>query len=90
MEAGIDPSTLSDEALEEILNYHVINGLSIASGDLIEGQTYAPSNARTGPGDNALSLLVERSGTDVTVNNVADVITPDVRTSNGVIHVIAT
>ncbi|MEO0626504.1 MAG: fasciclin domain-containing protein [Bacteroidota bacterium] len=88
IDAGIDPSQLDDEELEEILNYHVINGASIASGDLIEGQTYAPSNALTGPGDNALSLLVERAGVNVTVNGVADVIAADVRASNGIIHVI--
>ncbi|MEL6668334.1 MAG: fasciclin domain-containing protein [Bacteroidota bacterium] len=88
IDANIDPSQLSDAQLEEILNYHVINGASIASGDLIEGQTYAPSNALTGPGDNALSLLVERAGVNVTVNGAADVITADVRASNGIIHVI--
>lgn len=87
-DAGIIPDDLEDDELEEILNYHVINGLSIASTDLIEGQTYAPSNALTGPGNNALSLLVERSGSDVTVNNTASVISADVRASNGIIHVV--
>ncbi|MEM6397231.1 MAG: fasciclin domain-containing protein [Bacteroidota bacterium] len=87
-DANIDPTMLNDDELAEILNYHVINGAEIASTDLIEGQTYAPSNALTGPGDNALSLLVERSGTDVTVNGTADVVAADVRATNGVIHAI--
>jgi uncharacterized surface protein with fasciclin (FAS1) repeats len=84
---GIDLATVSDEALTEILLYHVFGG-EVKAGDLQEGQTYATTAATTGPGNTQLSLLVEKTGNVVRVNNAASVTTADIITKNGVIHVI--
>ena len=84
---GVDLNTLSDEALTEILLYHVL-GAEVLSTDLAEGQTYVTTAAETGPGDTQLSILVERAGSSVTVNGNANVTTADVEASNGVIHIV--
>jgi len=85
---GVDLNTLSDEALEEILLYHVLGG-QVASGDLAEGQTYATTAAQTGPGDTQLSVLIEKaSNGTVTVNGLATVTGADISATNGVIHVV--
>jgi transforming growth factor-beta-induced protein len=84
---GVDLSTLSDEDLTEILLYHVIPA-EIASTDLQEGKQYASTAAATGPNGAALSVLVERMGANVVVNNTANVTTADVDASNGVIHIV--
>jgi len=84
---GVDLTTISDDDLTEILLYHVL-GASIKSTDLADGQTYAPTAAATGPGGNVLSILVEKSGGGVKVNNVANVTTADVAADNGVIHIV--
>lgn len=86
--AGIDLNTISDAALSEVLLYHVIGGAGILAGDLAEGQTYATTAAETGPGNNQLSLLIERAGSSVTLNGGTSVTTADLVTRNGVIHVI--
>jgi len=83
---GIDLSTLSDEALTEVLLYHVL-GSTVMSGDIASGQTYVSTAAQTGPGNTALSLLVE-GGNGVVLNGSAQVTTADLEASNGVIHVI--
>lgn len=85
---GVDLNTLSDEALEEILLYHVLGG-QVASTDLAEGQTYATTAAQTGPGDTQLSVLIEKaSNGTVTVNGLATVTGADISATNGVIHVV--
>lgn len=84
---GVDLSTLSDEALTEILLYHVLGG-KVASGDLQTGQTYATTAAETGPGDLQLSILIEKDASGVTVNGAAKVTTADVEATNGVIHIV--
>jgi transforming growth factor-beta-induced protein len=84
---GIDLATVSDQALTEILLYHVFGG-EVKAGDLQEGQTYATTAATTGPGNTQLSLLVEKTGSMVRVNNAASVTSADIITKNGVIHVI--
>jgi len=84
---GVDLATISDDALTEILLYHVL-GAEVKSTDLADGQTYASTAAATGPGGNALSMLVEKSGSGVIVNNNASVTTADVRADNGVIHIV--
>ncbi len=84
---GVDLSAVSDEALAEILLYHVL-GAAVQSGNLGEGQTYASTAAATGPGGNALSVLIEKSGGAVKINGKANVTTADVQASNGVIHII--
>lgn len=84
---GVDLSTISDEALSEILLYHVL-GANIASTDLQDGQTYATTAATTGPDANQLSVLIEKSTAGVKVNNAANVTTADVTATNGVIHIV--
>ena len=83
---GVDLNTLSDQALTEILLYHVL-GSTVMSGDIAAGQTYVSTLAETGPGNTALSLLVEGGG-GVSLNGSANVSTADLEASNGVIHVI--
>lgn len=84
---GVDLSTISDQALTEILLYHVL-GANIKAGDLQEGQTYASTAAATGPGGSQLSVLVEKTGNAVKLNGTANVTAADIITKNGVIHVI--
>jgi len=84
---GVDLATISDDALSEILLYHVL-GAEVKSTDLADGQTYASTAATTGPGGTALSMLVEKSASTVKVNNTASVTTADVSADNGVIHIV--
>jgi len=86
--SGIDASQLTDEQITEVLLYHVVGGSAIASTDLPEGQTYASTAAATGPNGAALSLLVERNGGEVTLNNRVKVAIADLEASNGTIHAI--
>jgi transforming growth factor-beta-induced protein len=85
--AGIDLATLTDQQLTEILLYHVIPG-EVTSSAIADGKTYVSSSSNSGPGGAALSLLVEKTGAMVKVNNVAEVVTADIDASNGVIHVV--
>ena len=85
---GIDLATLSDDALTEILLYHVLGGAAIQAGDIAEGQTYVTTAAETGPDGNQLSLLIEKDGSAVSLNGSINVVTADVEASNGVIHVV--
>ena len=85
---GIDLSTLSDTELSNILLYHVFVGQGIKAADLAEGQTYISTASASGPNDTALSALVERSGSNVTINGTINVTTADLEATNGVIHVI--
>lgn len=84
---GVDLATISDDDLKEILLYHVL-GADVKSTDLADGQTYTSTAAATGPGGNALSILVEKSSTGVKVNNTATVTTADVNAENGTIHIV--
>ncbi len=84
---GVDLATISDDALKEILLYHVL-GAEVKSTDLADGQTYASTAAATGPGGNALSMLVEKANGGVKVNNVATVTAADISADNGVIHIV--
>jgi transforming growth factor-beta-induced protein len=84
---GVDLSTLSNEALTEILLYHVI-GAEVMSGDIQQGQTYASTAAQTGPNDSQLSILIEKSGASVSINGSVNVTSADIEATNGVIHVV--
>jgi uncharacterized surface protein with fasciclin (FAS1) repeats len=78
--AGTLESLLKDpEALKKILLYHVVSGKVMA--DKVVGMTSADSVA--GP---AIKISV-KDGT-VYLNDTAKVVTTDIETSNGVIHVI--
>ncbi|MEM9835075.1 MAG: fasciclin domain-containing protein [Bacteroidota bacterium] len=85
--AGIDLNTIDEDVLSETLLYHVFGG-NVASGDIMEGQTYLATEAETGPNGERLSLLVEKTGASVTLNGDINVMTADVRTNNGVIHIV--
>ena len=78
-EGTLDGLLADPEALKQILLYHVVAGKVTA--DQVVGMTSADSVA--GP---AIAITVE-DGT-VVLNDSATVVTPDVETSNGVIHVI--
>ena len=85
--AKLPPATLTDlfkpenkEKLANILKYHVISG-RVTSGELGPSQSV---DTLAG-----VKLEITKTGANVKVNE-ASVITPDVGTSNGVIHVIDT
>ena len=84
---GVDLATISDADLTNILLYHVLGG-SIASTDLGEGQTYASTAAAAGPNGTALSVLIERQGSSVSINGEINVTTANVNASNGIIHIV--
>lgn len=86
--AGIDLNTISDEALTEVLLYHVLGGAKITSGDLADGQTYASTASTYGPGETQLSILIEKSSNGVVINGTTNVSTADVDATNGVIHIV--
>jgi transforming growth factor-beta-induced protein len=80
---AIDADELTGNAtlLTEVLNYHVVSGSALASGDIAEGE----------------STVETEDGADLTINKTADgtvtvngktVTTADIQTTNGVIHLI--
>ncbi|MDX1408282.1 MAG: fasciclin domain-containing protein [Saprospiraceae bacterium] len=85
---GVDLNALTDEALSEILLYHVIAGTTITSGEIADGQTYVNTAATTGPDGTALSVMIEKDATGVSVNGSINVVAADITGSNGVIHVV--
>jgi len=80
---AIDADELTGDAtlLTEVLNYHVVSGSALASGDIAEGE----STVETVDGAD-LTINKTADGT-VTVNG-ATVTTADIQTTNGVIHLI--
>jgi transforming growth factor-beta-induced protein len=84
---GVDLSTLTDEALTEILLYHVL-GAEIKAGEISDGQTYVTTAAETAPGNRALSMLIEKSASGVAINGNVNVTATDIDATNGVIHVV--
>ncbi len=84
---GVDLNTISDEALTDILLYHVL-GAEVMSGDINAGQSYVSTASTSGPNDAALSLLVEKNGNSVTLNADVNVTTADIDADNGVIHIV--
>lgn len=84
---GVDLATISDEALSEILLYHVF-GAQVNAGDIAEGQTYLGMAAATGPNGTNLSLLVENTAGKVIINGDVNVTATDIIGKNGVIHVV--
>jgi uncharacterized surface protein with fasciclin (FAS1) repeats len=85
--AKLDAATLADllkpenkDELVRVLTYHVVPGRVLAE------DVSAMTSATTVEGGN---LTIATSGSDVTING-ATVVTPDIETSNGVIHAIDT
>ncbi len=68
----------NNEVLSTILTYHVVEG-SIFSTDLEDGSNPETLNGET--------ISIDLSN-GVTINGVTTVVTPDIETSNGVIHVL--
>ena len=75
--AGVDVGNTA--AVSEVLKYHVIAGQAVYSADLKRRQKVETLQGST--------VDVRKSAAGVTVNG-AKVIAPDVRASNGVVHVI--
>lgn len=84
---GVDLATISDDDLTNILLNHVI-GAKINAGDIAAGQTYASTASASGPSGEALSILIEKSNNDVSINGAINVTTADVEADNGVIHIV--
>jgi len=78
-EGTLEELLADPEALAEILNYHVISG-EVMSGDLSDGMTAETVNG-------AEVTISTADGVQV---NDANVVTPDIEASNGVIHAIDT
>ncbi len=85
---GVDLSTISDEALANILAYHVIQGSNIVSSAIPGGRTTLFTENTTGPGNAQLPLFVDNDGGTISINAAATVVIPDVETVNGTIHAI--
>lgn len=85
--SGIDLTTVSDTDLANLLRYHVL-GATVASTDLGEGDTFASTLGAYGPGNSALTMLINKTGTAVKVNDDANVVVADVNATNGVIHAV--
>jgi len=75
----VDELTGDSDLLNKVLTHHVVSGQSIGSGDISDGQTVETLQG------SELSFAVN-NGT-VTVNGVP-VSTTDIRTSNGIVHLI--
>ena len=84
---GVDLGSLSQEALNRILFYHVIP-TGIQSTDIQPGQTYVSTGAAGTDPAYGLSLLVENNNGTVTLNASAKVTEVDIKASNGYVHVI--
>lgn len=72
------------ETLKSVLLYHVISK-KVASSAVVTG--YVSTNS-DGPDSTKLSLYINKSGSDVKLDNRANVTAVDIQASNGVIHVI--
>lgn len=78
--AALPPNALSDpELVSEVLKFHVL-GAEVFSGDLKPSQTVSALNGG--------KLVVKKTPDGQVTVNGANVIQPDVKASNGVIHII--
>lgn len=81
--AALPPGTLESltpTQLEDILDYHIVNGTAIESSTLSAGMT-----AMTVEGS---SLEITSVSPSVIINGESTVITADIMASNGIIHLI--
>ena len=82
-DAGIDINTIDVDVLRQVLLNHVVMGTNLSTG-LATG--YLKSMGKGAASDtNTLSLFVNTAD-GVVINGVAEVTTPDILASNGVIH----
>ncbi|UII22254.1 fasciclin domain-containing protein [Fulvivirga ligni] len=70
-----------EDVLKRVLQYHVISSAALMSTDLSDGQMAATALSAED------EITVSIDGSNVMINN-ANVVTADVETSNGVMHVI--
>jgi uncharacterized surface protein with fasciclin (FAS1) repeats len=71
----------NQEQLVDILTYHVVEGAAVLSSNLEDGQEVTTLNGQT------LTVTINEEGVFI---GDAQVLTPDLETSNGVVHVIDT
>lgn len=86
-ESGVNLNDVTDEELTALLLYHVV-GTGIPAGAIADGDNFVASLSETGPGDAALSLLVNKANGNVTVNGTSSVVVADVFGKNGVVHAV--
>jgi len=86
--SGVDLAALSDDELRNILNYHIITGTIINSGDIADGDTQVNTTNETAPGPNSIPVKVTNSGGTITLDDNATVTTADIVAVNGTIHII--
>lgn len=77
---NVDPNSLTEEQIAEILLYHTVLGAQVFAGDLDEEQTVESGS------EEALYITADSEG--VLVNGSSNVTTADVASSNGVIHAV--
>jgi len=86
--SGVDLASLSDDAVRNVLLYHVISGSNIASADIAAGRTELNTENKTGPAGNALPIFVDNNGGTININENATVVDADIVVVNGTIHAI--
>lgn len=77
---SVDPASLSDAQITEILLYHTILGAQVFAGDLAAEQTVESGSEE--------SLYITADDNGVVVNGSSNVVTADVASTNGVIHAV--
>lgn len=78
----VDPQSLSDAQVSEILLYHTILGSTILSEDLAAEQTVESGSEE--------DLFITANAEGVVVNGSSNVVSADVEATNGVIHAVDT
>lgn len=84
--SGIDLAALSDEALTNVLLYHVVSGQNLVAATIPAGRTALTTENKTGPDGNALPLFADNNGGTININESTTVVAADVQVVNGVIH----
>lgn len=77
---GLDLASISSEAVDSVLSYHVIQSEDIAYSSILQS-----GNVTTLQGEQVVIQVIDED--HITVNG-ARVILPDILTANGVVHVI--
>ncbi|MGK7395685.1 MAG: fasciclin domain-containing protein [Candidatus Cyclobacteriaceae bacterium M3_2C_046] len=72
---------IPDDVLAQVLQYHVVSGSAVFANDISAGE----SSVTALQGED---ISIDKDGSTVTLNGNATVVIPDVRATNGVVHVI--
>lgn len=86
--SGLDITTIDTLELENILRYHLQDGILRTRESFLEGQLYISTANRDSPGNNSVQLFVEREGDDILLNNIASLNGTQIIGNNGAIHPI--